>query len=157
MPAPASIHGMGWATEAGFLGDRDLAGLPALAAAAGQAYRQAGVKDPAAAFQLAEVADATPYQELLAYEGLGLCGRKKWLRAGHSGRFERDGELPVNLSGGALSFNPVFCTGLIRIAEAANQVRGRAGNHQVANVERVLAHAASGFAMQYNTVVVMGR
>jgi acetyl-CoA C-acetyltransferase len=157
LPAPAWIHGMGWATEAGFLGDRDLAGLPALAAASEQAYREAGVKDPASAFQLAEVSDATPYQELLAYEGLGLCGRKEWLRVGQSGRFERDGELPVNLSGGALSFNPVYCTGLMRIAEAANQVRGRAGNHQVKDVERVLAHAASGFAMQYNTVVVMGR
>ena len=157
LPPPAWIHGMGWATEAGFLGDRDLAGLPALAAAAQQAYREAGVKDAAAAFQLAEVADATPYQELLAYEGLGLCGRKEWLRAAQSGRFERDSDLPVNLSGGALSFNPVYCSGLIRIAEAANQVRGRAGNHQVAKVERVLAHAASGFAMQYNTVIVMGR
>jgi acetyl-CoA C-acetyltransferase len=157
LPAPAWIHGMGWATEAGFLGDRNLAGLPALAAATEQAYREAGVKDPASSFQLAEVADATPYEELLAYEGLGLCERKKWLRAAQSGRFERGGKLPVNLSGGALSFNPVYCSGLIRIAEAANQVRGRAGNHQSAHVERALAHAASGFAMQYNTVVVMGR
>jgi acetyl-CoA C-acetyltransferase len=157
LPAPAWIHGMGWATEAGFLGDRDLAGLPALAAAAEQAYRDSGVKDPASAFQLAEVADATPYEELLAYEGLGLCGREEWLSAGQSGRFGRGAKLPVNLSGGALSFNPVYCSGLIRIAEAANQVRGRAGNHQVADVQRVLAHAASGFAMQYNTVVVMGR
>jgi acetyl-CoA C-acetyltransferase len=157
LPAPAWIHGMGWATEAGFLGDRDLAGLPALAAAAEQAYRDSGVKDPASAFQLAEVADATPYEELLAYEGLGLCGRKEWLSAGQSGRFGRGAKVPVNLSGGALSFNPVYCSGLIRIAEAANQVRGRAGNHQVADVQRVVAHAASGFAMQYNTVVVMGR
>jgi acetyl-CoA C-acetyltransferase len=157
LPAPAWIHGMGWATEAGFLGDRDLAGLPALAAAAQQAYRDSGVKDPASAFQLAEVADATPYEELLAYEGLGLCGREEWLSAGQSGRFDRGAKLPVNLSGGALSFNPVYCSGLIRIAEAANQVRGRAGNHQVADVQRVVAHAASGFAMQYNTVVVMGR
>jgi acetyl-CoA C-acetyltransferase len=155
--APAWIQGMGWATEAGFLGDRNLAGLPALAAAAEQAYREADLKDPASAFQLAEVADATPYEELLAYEGLGLCERNEWRRAAQSGRFGRGGKLPVNLSGGALSFNPVYCSGLIRIAEAANQVRGRAGNHQVADAERVLAHAASGFAMQYNTVVVMGR
>ena len=155
--APAWIHGMGWATEAGFLGDRKLAELPALAAAAGQAYREAGIQDPSSAFQLAEVSDTTPYQELLAYEGLALCARGEWLRAGQSGRFERGGDLPVNASGGALTFNPVYCNGLIRIAEAANQVRARAGNHQVPDVERVLAHAASGFAMQYNTVVVMGR
>ncbi len=155
--APAWIQGMGWATEAGFLGDRKLGELPALAAAAGQAYREARITDPSSAFQLAEVSDTTPYQELLAYEGLGLCPRGEWLRAGQSARFERGGDLPVNASGGALSFNPVYCNGLIRIAEAANQVRGRAGNHQASDVERVLAHAASGFAMKYNTVVVMGR
>jgi acetyl-CoA C-acetyltransferase len=45
----------------------------------------------------------------------------------------------------------------VSIAEAANQVRGRAGNHQRRNVRRALAHAASGFAMQYNTVVALGR
>jgi acetyl-CoA C-acetyltransferase len=73
-----------------------------------------------------------------------------------NGRFAVGGAMPVNASGGALSFNPVYCHGLIRIAEAANQVRGRAGNHQIDGVQRALAHAASGFAMQYNTVVVMG-
>ena len=157
LPAPAWIQGMGWATEAGLLGDRQLAELASLAAATEQAYQQAGIKNPTTAFQLAEVADATPYQELLAYEGLDLCARQEWLRACESGRFERGGTLPVNLSGGALSFNPVYCAGLMRIAEAANQLRGRAGHHQTAKLERVLAHAASGFAMQYNTVVVMGR
>ncbi|OGA80041.1 MAG: hypothetical protein A3G81_33640 [Betaproteobacteria bacterium RIFCSPLOWO2_12_FULL_65_14] len=155
LASPAWIQGMGWATEAGFLGDRNLAALPALGEAAKQAYAQAGVSDPLRAFQLAEVSDATPYQELLAYEGLGLCPRGEWLQSGD--RFAVGGELPVNASGGALSFNPVFCAGLIRIAEAANQVRSRAGNHQAKEAQRVLAHAASGFAMQYNTVVVMGR
>lgn len=155
--APAWVEGMGWATEAGFLGDRKLADVPALGSAAQQAYEEAGVREPTSGFQLVEVSDATPYQELLAYEGLGLCRREDWARAVEGGRFERAGELPVNLSGGALAFNPVYCTGLMRIAEAANQVRGRAGRHQAKGVRRALAHAASGFAMQYNTVVVMGR
>ena len=154
--SPAWIHGMGWATEPGFLGDRDLSKAPALEEAARQAYRAAGVKDPASSFQLAEVSDVTPYQELLAYEGLGLCKREAWLDAHNSGRFARGGSLPVNPSGGALSFNPVYCAGLVSIAEAANQVRGQAGPHQREDVRRVLAHAASGFAMQYQTVVVMG-
>ncbi len=119
-------HGLG--DGAGFLGDRKLAELPSLAAAAKQAYRSAGVNDARSAFQVAEISDATPYQELLAYEGLGLCARDEW-----SARIETAlrgaGTLPVNPSGGALSFNPVYCAGLVRIAEAANQVRGRAGNH----------------------------
>jgi acetyl-CoA C-acetyltransferase len=153
----AWIRGMGWATEPGFLGDRDLARLPSLDAAREQAYAAAGITDPATAFDLAEVADATPYQELLAYEGLGVCGREGWSDHVTNGCSMRGGSLPVNLSGGALSFNPIFCAGLIRIAEAANQVRGRAGAHQLVTARRAVAHAASGPAMHYNTVVVMDR
>ena len=156
LPAPAWIQGLGWATEPGFLGDRDLAQLPSCMEAARQAYDAAGITDPGTAFQLAELSDATPYQELLAYEALGLCPRQGWAEAGRNGRFGRGGTLPVNLSGGALSFNPVFCSGLASIAEAANQVRGRAGLHQARGVKRALAHAASGMAMQYNTVAVLG-
>ena len=55
------------------------------------------------------------------------------------------------------TLNPVYCSGLIRIAEVALQVLGRAGAHQLENVRTGLAHAASGDAMMYNTVVVMRR
>ncbi len=153
----AWIAGMGWATEPSFLGDRDLAAAPALEAAAGQAYREAGVTNPADAFDVAEVADATPYQELLAYEGLGLSPRAAWGARVADGSFGPDGRLPVNLSGGAISLNPVYCTGLVRIAEIARQVLGRAGPHQRKDAKTGLAHAASGDAMQYNTVVVLRR
>ncbi|MDZ7839610.1 MAG: hypothetical protein U5R46_02140 [Gammaproteobacteria bacterium] len=153
----AWIQGMGWATEPSFLGDRDLGTLPGLRAAAKQAYRHAGVDDPGSAFNVGEVADQTPYQELLAYEGLGVCDRESWATAATNGDFAAGGRMPINLSGGALSFNPVFCTGLIRIAEVANQIRRKAGSHQKPGAEWGVAHAASGFAMQYNTVAVFGR
>jgi len=47
--------------------------------------------------------------------------------------------------------------GLIRIAEVVQQLRGRAGAHQLAGAHSGVAHAASGFAMQYNTVIVLDR
>jgi acetyl-CoA C-acetyltransferase len=153
----AWVSGMGWATEPAFLGDRDLATAPALKAAAHQAYSEAGITDPLGAFDVAEVADATPYQELLAYEGLGLAPRADWERHVADGTFGPGGKLPVNLSGGAISLNPVYCTGLIRIAEIARQMLGRAGPHQREKAAMGLAHAASGDAMQYNTVVVLRR
>jgi len=152
----AWVHGLGWATEPTFLGDRDLATLPSLDVAAKQAYREAGMEGTPD-FDVAEVADATAYQELLALEGLGLSDRTAWVDDVHSGKFTATGALPVNLSGGASAFNPVFCTGLLRIVEAANQTRGCAGRHQHREVRRAVAHGASGFAMQYNTVVVFGR
>ncbi len=149
----AWISGMGWATEPAFLGDRALASAPALDAAARQAYGEAGVTDPGTAFDLAEITDVTPYQHLLALEALGLAGRAEW--RDRLAEFGPTGRMPVNLSGGVGSLNPVYCTGLIRIAEVANQVRGRVGRHQKEGVRRGLAHAASGPAMQYQTVVVL--
>jgi len=151
----AWLRGMGWATEASFLGDRDLSTAPALVAAARQAYDAAGLS--AADMDLAEITDATPYAELLAYEALGLAERDAWGASMSDGRFNADGPMPVNLSGGVLTFNPVFCTGLIRIAEVANQVRGQAGAHQRPDARIGIAHAGSGFAMQYQAAVILGR
>ena len=153
----AWVRGMGWATEPSFLGDRDLTTAPALSAAAERAYADAGVNDPATAFDLAEITDATPYAELLAYDALALCSRQDWHSRLAAGHFNRGGALPVNLSGGVLTWNPLFCTGMIRIAEVANQIRGRAGAHQITNARTGLAHAGSGFAMQYQSAIVLGK
>ena len=157
LSAVAWIQGMGWATEPSFLGDRDLGSAPALQAAADQAYTEAGITDPLAQLDVVEITDATPYAELLAYEALGLSGRREWADQVGRGTFSRGGRLPVNLSGGVQTFNPVFCTGLIRVAEIANQVRGHACGHQQQDARTGLAHAASGFAMQYQAAIVFGR
>jgi acetyl-CoA C-acetyltransferase len=152
---PAWVRGMGWATEASFLGDRDLSKAPALEAAVKQAYAAPWITDPWT-IDLVEITDATPYSELLAYEALGLCARGDWATRTKDGTFAAGGRLPVNLSGGVLTFNPVFCTGLIRIAEVANQVRGKAGPHQKQGAKLGLAQAGSGFAMQYQSAIVLG-
>ena len=47
------------------------------------------------------------------------------------GSTELAGSFPINASGGVLSSNPIGASGLLRFAEAANQVRGAAGEHQV--------------------------
>jgi acetyl-CoA C-acetyltransferase len=152
---PAWLRGMGWATEAAFLGDRDLTVAPALVEASRQAYAEAEIGDPTV-FDVVEITDATPYAELIAYDALGLSPRAEIAARMADGWFARGGRLPVNLSGGVITFNPVFCTGLIRIAEIANQIRGRAGPHQVEGARLGLAHAGSGFAMQYQSAIVLG-
>ena len=75
-PHAAWLRGMGWATEAAFLGDRDLATAPALVEAARQACAEAGITDPTC-FDVVEITDATPYSELIAYDALGLCPRAR--------------------------------------------------------------------------------
>jgi len=61
----------------------------------------------------------------------------------------------INPSGGAFGQNPYFCTGLVHAAEAALQVAGRAGSHQVRGARRALAHGSWGFAQQAHGFVVM--
>lgn len=152
---PAWVRGMGWATEAAFLGDRDLADMPALREAARQALAESGLSS-LDSVDLVELTGKTPYEELLVYQGLGLSAPSKWQEDIESGRFDMGGALPVNPSGGAMPINPSFCAGAIRIAEAAEQIRGVSGQHQIANARTAIAHAASGFAMMYQTVLVLG-
>ena len=153
---PAWVRGMGWATEAAFLGDRDLTQAQALQEALRQALADARI-DGVTQVDVAEVTGPTPYQELLAYQALGLGGPEQWagLVAG-TGCATTAGPA-INPSGGVAAINPVFCGGLVRIAEAAQQVRGLAGAHQATPARTALAHAASGPAMMYQTVVVFGR
>ena len=48
------------------------------------------------------------------------------------------------MSGGVMSTNPIGASGLIRFAEAALQVRGQAGEHQVDGAKLVMGHAYGG-------------
>ena len=56
------------------------------------------------------------------------------------------GSLPVNPSGGLLGANPIGAAGLVRFAEAAIQVRGTAGAHQIDGARLALGHAAGGYS-----------
>ena len=65
-----------------------------------------------------------------------------------------DGDLPVNMSGGVLSSNPIGASGLLRFAEAAMQVRGQAGEHQVEGARRALGHAYGGGSQFFSMWIV---
>lgn len=55
-----------------------------------------------------------------------------------------EGDMPINPSGGVLSSNPIGASGMLRFAEAAMQVRGTAGEHQVDGARLALGHAYGG-------------
>jgi acetyl-CoA C-acetyltransferase len=48
------------------------------------------------------------------------------------------------MSGGVLSSNPIGASGMLRFGEAALQIRGAAGEHQVDGVHTALGHAYGG-------------
>jgi acetyl-CoA C-acetyltransferase len=61
------------------------------------------------------------------------------------------------MSGGVLSSNPIGASGMIRFAEAALQVRGQAGEHQVAGARRALGHAYGGGSQFFSMWLVGAR
>ena len=157
---PVWIRGIGWAIESYELGNRDLAQMPSVTAAAQQAYQMAGITRPLEELDLAEVHEATSFHELMAYEALGFAEAGQGANLMDDGQTEMTGRLPVNPSGGALSTNIFGATGLVRVAEAALQLRNEAHGRQVAGARLALAHglsAIAGAAAPTNCVVVLER
>ena len=152
---PAWIKGVGWGVESYFLGDRDLIDVEALKVAARKAYNMTGIKDPRKQIDVAEICAPYSFQELLWYEHLGLCGSGEGGKLMDEKVTEMSGALPVNPSGGMLSTNPYTARGVICIAEAALQVMGKAGEHQVPNVKTALAHSMHGLAGQLHSVIIL--
>jgi acetyl-CoA acetyltransferase len=134
--------------------------MPSLAAAAQQAYQMAGITRPLEELDLAEVHEATSFHELMAYEALGFAEAGQGGKLVDEGATEMGGRLPVNPSGGALSTHLFGATGLVRVAEAALQLRHEAHGRQVAGAGLALAHglsAPAGAAAPTNCVVVLER
>jgi acetyl-CoA C-acetyltransferase len=79
------------------------------------------------------------------YEHFHFCEKYQGWKMVEKGITEMEGEFPVNPSGGVLATNPIGATPTIRVAEAALQVRGDAGEHQVTrDVHTALATALGG-------------
>lgn len=154
---PVWVRGMGWASGTYYLGEKDLYTLGATRLAAQQAYRMAGIRDPKREIQVAEIHDPSAYHELMAYEALGLCEPGEGPRLVRDGVTARSGAPPVNVSGGAMCANPLFCTGLVRVAETYLQVAGRAGDRQLKGVSTGVAQATTGLAGQWSAVFILDR
>ncbi|MCU1453805.1 MAG: acetyl-CoA acetyltransferase [Acidimicrobiales bacterium] len=105
----------------------DYTWFPEIAACAADAYAQAGIDDPAARLAMAEVHDCFTPTELVLMEDLGFSARGTAWKDIEAGRFDLDGELPVNPDGGLKSFgHPVGASGLRMMFEAWLQLRGEA-------------------------------
>jgi len=153
---PVWIKGMGWAADTYYLGERDLPAMSSLKNAAQKAYSLAGITDPLAGIDLAEISDVFSYRELLTYEALGLCRPGQASDFMAEGITEMGGRLPVNPSGGSMSGHPFLAAGLVRLAEAALQIRGEAGAHQIDGARLALAQGSYGFCGQGNSVFIVG-
>jgi acetyl-CoA C-acetyltransferase len=154
---PAWVHAVATSHDQQYMGDspKRLAVMRSLQAATKKAYKLAGVTDPRHDFDVAELYEPASYAELAWYENVGFCPMGGGGELIDSGVTLIDGDLPVNPSGGVLSTNPVGATAMIRVAEAADQVMGEAGEHQIPGVRRALATGYGGNA--WTDVMILSR
>ena len=126
-----------------------------LTAAAKEAYRIAGITDPFREIDVAEIYEPCSFAELAWTEALGFCGWGEGGRLVESGATSLGGRLPVNPSGGVLSTNPIGATAMIRVAEAAIQIMGKAGERQVPDVRTAVSTGFGG--SWWSDVMILSR
>ena len=112
-------------------------------------YRQAGIGVPRQEIDVAELYVPFSWYEPMWLEGHDIAGPGEGWKMVESGETELTGSFPVNPSGGVLSSNPIGASGMLRFAEAALQVRGLAGEHQVDGARTALAQAYGGAAQYF--------
>ena len=117
----------------------NLVGADMTARAAKAVYEQSGIGPEDV--DVIELHDCFTVNEVITYEGLGLCaegGASAFVDAGdntHGGKFV------VNPSGGLMSKgHPIGATGLAQCYELVNQLRGSAGQRQVPGAKVALQH-----------------
>jgi acetyl-CoA C-acetyltransferase len=123
----------------------DFTSFPEVVRSAVDAYAQAGITDPRAELSLAEVHDCFTPTEVVLMEDLGFTDRGQAWKEMLAGDFDADGRLPVNVDGGLKSFgHPVGASGLRMLYEAWLQLRGEAGERQLADPRLALTHNLGG-------------
>jgi acetyl-CoA C-acetyltransferase len=121
----------------------DITTFRAVVEAARKAYKMAGVT--ASDIQFAEVHDCFTIAEILATEDLGFVKKGEGGPYALEGRTCLRGERPVNTSGGLKSKgHPVGATGTGQICDVVMQIRGEAGERQIARHSLGLAQNLGG-------------
>ncbi|MBM3124881.1 MAG: acetyl-CoA acetyltransferase [Chloroflexi bacterium] len=153
---PIWIAGIGWCNDSPSLESRAWAKLPYIEKSARMAFQQAGIKNPFGEIDFAEIDDTYAYKELQSLEALGVCGFGQAGALLKDGVLDPAGEFPVNVSGGSLGVGHLLdATGLHRALEAALQLRGEAGAHQLKDVHVGLVQSWRGVPTTSGAVAVL--
>ncbi|MEO5652670.1 MAG: thiolase domain-containing protein [Marmoricola sp.] len=155
IPNPAWIHGTVMRSEPTTAAERDQVNPQAGRDAAAALWKQAKITNPYEEIDCAEIYVPFSWFEPMWLENLGFAAEGEGWKVTESGATALDGALPVNMSGGVLSSNPIGASGMLRFAEAALQVMGEAGDHQVNGARRALGHAYGG-GSQFFAMWVVG-
>lgn len=152
--AVAWVHATALRTEPLDYTGRDRVNPQAGRDAAAALWKDAGITSPIDEIDVAEIYVPFSWFEPMWLENLGFAAEGEGWKLTQAGETAIGGKIPVNASGGVLSSNPIGASGLIRFAEAAIQVMGNAGDHQVPGAKKALGHAYGGGSQYYSMWVV---
>ncbi len=127
-----------------YLGDVNFGALDSMADASKDLFKKAGIKEPRKEINVIEMYQPYSFAGLIWIEDMGIVPRGKAAEFIWSGATDMGGELPINPSGGVIACNPIGATGLIRCAEAAMQVMGKAEGRQVPDVKLAVSTGFGG-------------
>lgn len=121
----------------------DMSTMKSMEQASEELWGKLGVKEPLKEVDVIEM--YTPFSWAGFWiEEMGLCERGEGPKLIWDGVTDLNGELPINPSGGVISTNPIGATALIRCAEVALQIQGKAGERQVPDVNLAVATGFGG-------------
>ena len=140
----AVISGIGGATDTHVVHERaDPTVMGGVVDSSTIAYEQAGLGPDD--IDVAELHDMFTILEFLQSEGLGFFEQGEGWKAVEDGVTDRDGDLPINTSGGLKSKgHPLGASGVAQVYEIYKQLTGTAGPRQV-DAETGLACNVGGF------------
>jgi acetyl-CoA acetyltransferase len=121
--------------------------------ASARAYEQAGVSP--ADIDVVELYDAFTINTILLLEDLGFCPKGEGGRFVRGGAIAPGGRLAVNTNGGGLSCVHPGMYGLFTMVEAVTQLRGAAGERQIAGAKLALSHGNGG-TLSSQAVTIFG-
>ncbi len=121
--------------------------------AARELYKRNGITDPLDYFDVFEMYDPSSWWGMDWIRDFFLLEGDEHIRLVEEKEIAIGGKMPINPSGGVIASNPIGATALVRPAEAALQIRGDAGPHQIPTP---VNHAiATGFGGTVWTVLIM--
>jgi len=150
----AWVHATALRTEPLAYSGRDQVNPQAGRDASAALWRDAGITSPIDEIDVAEVYVPFSWFEPMWLENLGFAPEGEGWKLTEAGETAIGGRIPFNPSGGVLSSNPIGASGMIRFAESAIQVMGKAGEHQVEGARKALGHAYGGGSQYYSMWVV---
>jgi acetyl-CoA C-acetyltransferase len=154
-PVPDWIWGTANRHTYTYLGDANWGELDSMAHAARELWAKTGVKEPRKEIDVIELYQPYSFAGIIWIEDMGIVERGKGAEYIWSGATDMGGELPINPSGGVIACNPIGATGLIRCAEIALQVMGKAESRQVPDVNLAVSTGFGG--CMWSDILLHGR